>query len=126
MANFQTHIKETTDDNFTVGTGGVTAGALVEFSADETVVLAGVNSALFAGWVPYDKPAGGKVPVYRGKKVLVKAAGAIPAAGTRLVCGAGGTAAAIGLAAADDARRIVGHAVEDAVDGAWFKAVIHS
>ncbi len=120
------HRFEPQDFNATVGATAVDGGQIVDFVAGSkrTVIPAAAASAVTAGWVPYPGAVGARIPVYRGKIGLVKASGAVPIAGTRLITGAAGVVVAIGVAAADDARRICAVACEPAVDGAYFEAVI--
>lgn len=95
----------------------VTGGRLVEFTGNRTVGPAAANSDRVAGVALRDAAIGQKVAVDHDGTHKLRASGAI-AAGQRVVAGAGGVVVGVGVAAADDARRIIGFAREAIADGA--------
>lgn len=94
----------------TVG-AAVTAGQLVEMTANRTVGPAGAGSVKVVGIALQSGSAvGDKITVATGGVFNVLAAGAITA-GAALIAGAAGTVVVSG--AAPDARTVVGVALED-------------
>lgn len=113
----------------TVASGqSVTGGQMVELTGDRTVRAGQADSVVACGVAVYDGSAGDKVAVATDGVWPLVASGSITQ-GQRLVCAASGAVKAVPSAGGTYAQaeqtihlRVVGYALEDAADGATFRA----